>query len=151
MAVEAARDSLTGLDHARPRHLSFASTTLPFKDRQNAGVVGAALSLGEPLATLDVTGSQKAGTSALLAGLDAARAAGLALVTAADRRLAKVASTQELQYGDGAAALVCGTEGVIARPVGHHSVSVDFVDHFRGAVAEFDYTWEERWVRDEAT
>ena len=29
------------------------------------------------------------------------------------------------------------------------SSSVDFVDHFRSAGEEFDYTWEERWIRDE--
>src|SRR5205085_456502 len=29
------------------------------------------------------------------------------------------------------------------------SVSMDFVDHFRGEDSDFDYTWEERWIRDE--
>jgi hypothetical protein len=38
---------------------------------------------------------------------------------------------------------------VIARLVGHHSVSMDFVDHFRGDESDFDYGWEERWIRDE--
>src|SRR5262249_20120235 len=32
---------------------------------------------------------------------------------------------------------------------GSHSISVDFVDHFRGDSEEFDYGWEERWIRDE--
>jgi uncharacterized OB-fold protein len=27
--------------------------------------------------------------------------------------------------------------------------TADFVDHFRGAGEEFDYNWEERWIRDE--
>ena len=26
---------------------------------------------------------------------------------------------------------------------------MDFVDHFRGETAEYDYGWEERWIRDE--
>jgi uncharacterized OB-fold protein len=26
---------------------------------------------------------------------------------------------------------------------------MDFVDHFRGEAAEYDYGWEERWIRDE--
>ena len=38
---------------------------------------------------------------------------------------------------------------MIAKLVGHHSVSMDFVDHFRGDEIEFDYGWEERWIRDE--
>jgi hydroxymethylglutaryl-CoA synthase len=149
MAVEAARDCLTGIGPGGIRNLYLASTTLPFRDRQNAGVVGAALTLEPAVLTADVGGSQKAGTSALLAGLSAARDGALTLVAAADKRLARVASSQELQYGDGAAAFLCGTERPIARLVGHHSVSADFVDHFRGADAEFDYPWEERWVRDE--
>ena len=37
----------------------------------------------------------------------------------------------------------------MARLIGHASRTVDFVDHFRGEGFEFDYTWEERWIRDE--
>ena len=37
----------------------------------------------------------------------------------------------------------------MARLVGRSSLTVDFVDHFRAADREFDYHWEERWVRDE--
>ena len=40
MAVEAARDCLTGIDRTSIAALSLASTTLPYADRQNAGVVG---------------------------------------------------------------------------------------------------------------
>ena len=98
----------------------------------------------------DVGGSLKAGTSALIAGLNASKnGGGPALVAAADKRMARVASTGEMNYGDGAAALLCGTENVIAKLVGHHSVSMDFVDHFRGDETDFDYGWEERWIRDE--
>ena len=39
--------------------------------------------------------------------------------------------------------------GVRAELIGHASRTVDFVDHFRGEGFEFDYTWEERWIRDE--
>jgi len=39
MAVEAARDCLTGLDRAEVQGLTLASTTLPFADRLNAGIV----------------------------------------------------------------------------------------------------------------
>ena len=33
--------------------------------------------------------------------------------------------------------------------VAAQSSTVDFVDHFRAATEPFDYTWEERWIRDE--
>ncbi len=149
MAVEASRDCLTSHKAEDVRNIYFASTTHPFKDRQNAGVIGTALNVEQNLSAMDVGGSLKAGTSALIAGLNASRDGAPSLVAAADKRMARVASANELNYGDGAAALLCGTENVIARLVGHHSVSMDFVDHFRGEDAEFDYGWEERWIRDE--
>ena len=150
MAVEASRDCLTSHEATDVRSLYFASTTHPFKDRQNAGVIGTALSIEQNLLASDVGGSLKAGTSALIAGLNASKnGGGPALVAASDKRMARVASSNELNYGDGAAALLCGTENVIAKLVGHHSVSMDFVDHFRGDESDFDYGWEERWIRDE--
>src|SRR6185437_3404949 len=149
MAVEASRDCLTSHKAEDVRNLFFASTTHPFKDRQNAGVIGTALNVEQNLSATDVGGSLKAGTSALIAGLNASKDGAPSLVAAADKRLARVASSSELNYGDGAAALLCGTENVIARLVGHHSVSMDFVDHFRGDESDFDYGWEERWIRDE--
>jgi len=148
MAVEAARDCLAGLDSKRLRNLYFASTTHPFRDRQNAGVVAAALTIEQGLMAADVAGSLKAGTSALIAGLNAATSEPT-LVVAADKRLTKVASANELQYGDGAAAVLLGDSGVIAERVATHSVSMDFVDHFRGNESPYDYAWEERWIRDE--
>jgi 3-hydroxy-3-methylglutaryl CoA synthase len=112
-------------------------------------VIGTALNVEQNLSAADVGGSLKAGTSALIAGLNASKDGAPSLVAAADKRMARVASSNELNYGDGAAALLCGTENVIAKLVGHHSVSMDFVDHFRGDESDFDYGWEERWIRDE--
>jgi uncharacterized OB-fold protein len=54
-----------------------------------------------------------------------------------------------MQYGDAGAALALGKDKVIAKLIGSHSVTLDFVDHFRGENEEFDYGWEERWIRDE--
>ena len=149
MAVEASRDCLSSHKAEDVRNIYFASTTHPFKDRQNAGVIGTALNVEQNLSATDIGGSLKAGTSALIAGLNASKDGAPSLVAAADKRMARVASANELNYGDGAAALLCGTENVIAKLVGHHSVSMDFVDHFRGEESEFDYGWEERWIRDE--
>ena len=149
MAVEASRDCLASHKAEDVRNIYFASTTHPFKDRQNAGVIGTALNVEQNLSATDIGGSLKAGTSALIAGLNASKEGAPTLVTAADKRMARVASANELNYGDGAAALLCGTENVIAKLVGHHSVSMDFVDHFRGDESDFDYQWEERWIRDE--
>ena len=150
LAVEAARDCLAGAPPADLGAVYFASTTHPFADRQNAGVLATALRLGADLATTDIGASQRAGTSGLLTALNALRATGgSALYVAADDRKARAAATAELLHGAGAAALLLGGEGVIAEFVGGHQVAVDFVDHYRAGDRAFDYNWEERWVRDE--
>ena len=166
MAVAAARDCLrvsNGGSSAAAGHglegIFLASTTLPFRDRQNAGIVANVLMMDPSLLSMDITSSQKAGTSGLITALDVVKAwsindtagngAGSLLYLASEKRRAKPASLQELWYGDAAAALVLGTENVAARLLGSVSRTIDFVDHFRGEDREFDYNWEERWVRDE--
>jgi 3-hydroxy-3-methylglutaryl CoA synthase len=152
MAVEAARDAL-GPDDDRSGidALYFASTTAPFVDRQNAGIVAAALTLEKAIASADVTGSQRCGLSALGQALAAVQggAAKRALVAIGEHRRARAASSQELDNGDGAAAFVVTAEAGAAQFLGRGSVTDDFVDHFRGADSDFDYGWEERWIRDE--
>lgn len=146
MAVEAARDCLAGLAPAGLEQLMLASTTHPYDDRQNAAIVANALHLGASLRVLDVTGSQRAGTSALIGAFSCGART---LVTAGEHRLAKAASPQEMHYGDGAAALLVGQGAPIARLLGAHSETVDFVHQFRSSERAHDYAWEERWIRDE--
>ncbi len=147
MGVAAAREALRPVaPQGAVAELHFASTTLPFLDRQNATVIGEALGLGGDLHTTDATGSQRAGTGALIHAL---RAEGPALVIGADRPLTKPGSAQEMVAGDGAAALLLGSDDVVARFLGAHSLASDLVDHYRGAQARYDYVLEERWVREE--
>lgn len=152
MAVEAARD-LLGVDDDRSHvdALYFGSTTMPFKDRLNSGIIAAALTLDEKVRAVDVASTQRADTSALMQALAAVKAgeAKNALVLAADHRKTKAVTSQELDFGDGAAAVMIGTDNVIATYLGGASLTIDFVDHFKGDTEEFDYNWEERWIRDE--
>lgn len=144
MSVEAARGvALDGVSA-----LSFASTTPPFADLQNATLIASALGLPATLATADFAGSLRAGTSALLNALQS-NAAGNTLVVAADARHAKPGSLQEMQYGAAAVAIGVGTGNVIARLVATASRADAFIDHFRATGEKYDYFWEERWVRDE--
>jgi 3-hydroxy-3-methylglutaryl CoA synthase len=151
MAVAATRDCLAGVDRASVEALYLASTTLPFADRLNAGIVATALNLGEELLAADFTSTQKAATTALITALEATGGGFRrnVLVVASDRREARAGSVYEMLLGDGAAAVLVGNDDVIAEFEGSHSVSHDFVDHYRGAERRFDYTWEERWVREE--
>ncbi|MDX1581832.1 MAG: 3-hydroxy-3-methylglutaryl CoA synthase, partial [Alphaproteobacteria bacterium] len=148
MAVEAGRDGLKGFERGDVKSVYLASTSMPFDDRHNAGLVSAALNLDENIFSLDISSTQRAGTSGLLQALKSA-GDGLSLYLAADHRMAKPGSGQEMQYGDGAAALLLGTENVIAKFLGGHSLARDLVDHYRSANMDFDYALEERWVRDE--
>ena len=151
MAVAAARDCL-GPDEGRSgvRCLLLASNTLPFAERLNAGVVAGALALDEDIDAVDLGGSQRVALGAVEQAVTRVKAgAGDTLVLAADARKARPASTQELDFGDAAAALRVGREGVLAEFLGSGVITADFVDHFRATGQDTDYAWEERWVRDE--
>jgi 3-hydroxy-3-methylglutaryl CoA synthase/uncharacterized OB-fold protein len=146
MAVEAARAALQGRSDPIDA-IAVASTTMPNADLQHSAIIATTLDLPRNIRTADYGFSQRAGTSALCAALRAEGAS--ALVIASDCPLAKPASSQELVYGAGAAALTVGTTGVIAELVATGSVASPLVDHFRQTGADFDYVWEERWVREE--
>lgn len=151
MAVAAARDCLgPSDDRNHVRSLWLASTTLPFADRLNAAVAAEALTLDSGIDARDLGGSLRAGLGALqdaLHQVDSRK--GCALVLAADNRHTRAASSAELDYGDGAAALLVGRGEVVAELLGSATDTLDFVDHFRSAGQEIDYHWEERWVREE--
>ena len=119
MAVEASRDCLTSHDAADVRNIYFASTTHPFEDRQNA-----ASSARRSTSSRTFWPRRQRLPARRHLGADRGPqclgTAAPTLVAAAEQRLTKVASPQELHYGDGAAALLCGTENVIAKLVGHH-------------------------------
>jgi 3-hydroxy-3-methylglutaryl CoA synthase len=151
MAVASSRDCLSGMDKFEVDAVLLCSTTLPFADRLNAGILKTALNLKDELQAADFTSSMRAGTTALI---DAMSMVGSAhcrnvLVTATDKRLARTAQFYEMWFGDGAASMLVGGQNVIAEFIGSHTVTHDFVDHYRGAHSRYDYTWEERWVRDE--
>lgn len=150
MAVEAARDTLTGFDRASVATISLASSTLPFADRLNAGIIKEALNLPDAVAAMDTGGSQRAATSALIQALAAARGgAGPHLALASELRLSRPASEAEMVQGDAAAGVLVGQGALIARFMGSHSTTVDFIDHFRSNGQDHDYGWESRWIRDE--
>ncbi len=151
MAVNAGVDCLTGLDRSKIGGLYFATTTAPYQERLNAGLIATALDLQPEIRTADFTDSVKAGTTALLTACDSIKAgtAKSILVCASDCRLGPAGSYQEEMYGDGAAALLLGNRKVIASLEGSYSLSYDFMDHWRGDGERYNRIWEDRWVRDE--
>ncbi len=150
MAVAAGMDALRGVDRSSIGGVYFASTTMPYKERLNAGIVTAALGVNDQVRAADFSGGVKCGTTALLSALEGVESGRVdnIVVAAADSRLGKPASAQELVFGDGAASVIVGTDNVIAEFKDSYSVTYDFVDHFRGEFSKFDRQWEDRWIRD---
>jgi 3-hydroxy-3-methylglutaryl CoA synthase len=143
MAVEAGRRVSDG---EAPRALLLASTTLPFADLQNSSIVAQALRLPSGVTALDVAGSRRAATSALITALKAREPA---VVIAGEAVVTKPGSAQEMTSGAAAVAIRLGKRDVIARCLAAVSRTEFFVDSFRAAGESFDYGWEERWIRDE--
>jgi 3-hydroxy-3-methylglutaryl CoA synthase len=150
MAAEASIDCLKGSDRSKVDALYFASTTMPYSERQNSGIISLALNLRDDVRSADFSGALKSGTSALLSALEGvgSKSLGQAVVCAADCRLGKMGSPQEMIFGDGGASFLVGDEGVIAEYKGSYSLTCDFVDHYRGSKTTFDRQWEDRWIRD---
>lgn len=147
LGVEAARDCL-GNHIDNIGKLTFASTTSPFADLQNSGIISAALGLDHQVACQDSGGSTRAGLSSLIGHLEKA-AEKSHLVIASDRRRAQPASPAEMRYGSGAAAMLIGQEDLIATFLGGRHLTTPFFDHYRMNGQPYDYYGEERWIRDE--
>ncbi|RMG48204.1 MAG: hydroxymethylglutaryl-CoA synthase family protein [Acidobacteria bacterium] len=141
-AVNFDEDSLTlathavqwGLRHVSSCHgLYFASTTAPYWEKLNAGLIAAACDLDEEVTVADFGGSVRSGTIALGCALDRVAASDLTniIVAAADVRDAPPESVEEQIFGDAGAAIVIGHDPVIARYLGRATVYDDFLDIVR--------------------
>ena len=152
MAVAAGIDCLKGTDPNKVDGTFFASTTFPYKERQNAQILSDAFNLRADIRTADFADSLKSGTTAVLSALDAVKAGSAEnlIVCASDTRIGKAGSAQEELFGDGAASLLLGNDNVIAKVIGSYSVSYDFVDHWRADGDQYDRQWEDRFIRDVA-
>ena len=145
MGLEAARDCLRNSDRSI-NSISLASTTFPFADRSNSGIISDALNLPAEIGNEDLFGSRRAASSALSRFF---RSKSEGLLVASDARDTKPGSTQEMLYGHGAAAVHLGEGDTIADIIAAASVHEDLVDQYRSSGVDFDYSLEERWVREE--
>jgi hydroxymethylglutaryl-CoA synthase len=150
MAVAAGMDCLNGFERAKVEGVYFASTTPPYQEKESAAIIATALDLSTNILTADLSNSLKAGTGAVIAACDSIRTggAGSILICGSDCRLGKPGSPQEMVFGDGAAAFLLGSDGVIASLEGSFSVSYDFPDYRRSEDDKFVRTTEERFIRE---
>ena len=122
----------------RPDAVFFATTTSPYGEKQGAATIAAVLDLPPATRTVDLADTLRAGTSALLAGLDAlAGVARRVLVTAGDCRLGEPESAGEQSYGDAGAAVLLGGDAGRAEVVAVHSIADEFLGTWRTREQEF--------------
>ena len=148
MAVEAARDCVKDIDCSSIDGLYLATTTSPYKEKQASAVVAAALGLRRGILTIDFAGSLRAGSNAMRAALDAVKAgsARRVLVVAADCRLGIPRSEFEMNFGDGAAALLVGDENIAVSVECSYSHTNEFLDLWRTESDDFIRSWEDRFI-----
>jgi 3-hydroxy-3-methylglutaryl CoA synthase/uncharacterized OB-fold protein len=146
MAVEAARlarRSLTG--DAALNMLWFTTANPAYLDKNNASAIHAALRLDSSLPAVDFGGALRSGVGALRAALDAN---GCVLTIASDMRDGLPTSTDESQGGDGAAAVIVGSDDdgpVIAEFLGAASATEEFIERWRTPGSRRSRAWEERF------
>ncbi len=147
MAVAAASDCLRGFDRRQIDGLLLASTTLPYKEKQSAATVAAAIDLNKEIITVDLTDSIRAGTIALFIAINMVKSGAMknALVIASDCRLGAPQSEFESLFGDGAAALLVGNSEVAVNINGSHAITDEFLGMWRTNDDIFVRSWEDRF------
>jgi len=151
MAVEAGRDCIKDIQQDSIDALYFATTTPPYKEKQSASIIAAALDLRTDIITADFSNSIRSGTVAIRAALDAVKAgsAKKVLVIAADCRIPPPNSTFEPIFGDGAVALLIGEGEAVLEIEGSYYLTSEFVDIWRLEYDRITRTWEDRFVLEE--
>jgi 3-hydroxy-3-methylglutaryl CoA synthase len=131
--------------------LFFASTTSPYKEKQAASIIAAAVDLPEETRTADFTDSLRSGTIALNSAIDAVKSgsAESIMVAVSDSRMGAGKSQFEQLFGDGAVALTIGSSDVIASIEGSYSLYSELFDLWRIQGDTFVQSWEERFILTE--
>ena len=146
MAVEAARLARrTAPDDTAVGALWFSTANPAYLDKNNASAIHAALRLDSQVGALDFGGALRSGVGALRTALDGN---GCVLVIASDMRGGLPTSTDESQGGDGAAAIVVGSDAdgpVIAEFLGAASATEEFIERWRAPGSDRSRAWEERF------
>lgn len=150
MAVSASIDCLKGTDPKTVDAVFLATTTPPYIERLNANIVANALDFRRDARNADFANCLRAGTSALLAAIDAVKAGSLknVLVAITDMRMGGAGGEDEQMLGDGAAAFLVSNDGVAVEVEGYYNLSDDMVDYWRAEGDTYIRSWEDRFGRD---
>ncbi len=144
MGFEAARLTLRAAD-TKPSQVIFSTVTPTYADRTNATAIHAALRLPGSVPAIDCNGSVRSGAGAFRMALQSSVPT---LVIHADARDGLPTSGDEAAGGDGAAAMLIGSDGdgpLLAEYLGGAAVSSEFVDRWRTPGETRSKLWEDRF------
>jgi hydroxymethylglutaryl-CoA synthase len=146
LAVEAARLARRSAPEGTEVGALWFSTANPaYLDKNNASTIHAALRLDTAVGAADFGGALRSGVSALRTALDGN---GCVMAVASDMRGGLPTSADESQGGDGAAAIVVGSDAdgpVIAEYLGAASATEEFIERWRAPGSNRSKAWEERF------
>jgi hydroxymethylglutaryl-CoA synthase len=147
MAVAAALDCLKGSEE-QPQGLFFATTTNPYREKQGAAVIASAVDLNRESLTADFSSSLRAGSIAMKSAADAVKSgsAKSIMIAASDCRLGGPQGRNEQLLGDGAAAIIIGSDQTIADIESGYSIFNDFTDYWRNSTDDFIQSAEGRFI-----
>lgn len=150
MAVAAVQECLHGSDRSRIRAFYLASTTAPYREKQNAAIVASVLDMDRACFTADQANSLRAGTIGLRLALDAVKSGSAeeAMVVASDCRLGAPGGRFEQIFGDGAVAIAVGDKNVIAEVEDSLCIFDDFTDEWRMGSDLFVRSGETRFIEE---
>lgn len=149
MAVEAARKALKPREKGCITSLYFASVSAPYLEKSNAAVIATACDLRREILSADLTACTKSGTTAIKAAMDsvAATPGTKVLVAAADCRNAHPKSEKEHLFGDAGAAVILGTEDLLATIDCFSTVTDEIVDVWRNDGERYVNVGEDRFIK----
>jgi len=149
MAVAATLDCMAS-NAKEVNGLFFATTTAPYKEKQSAAIIAGAADLSRECHTADFTNSLRAGTIALKSAIVTVQSgsAETVVVTASDCRIGAAQGVFEQLLGDGAAALMIGSNNLIAEIEGSYSLFSEFTDMWRTDEDLFIRSAENRFISD---
>ena len=150
MAVGAALDCMRN-GQRQVDGLFLGSTSSPYKEKQAAAIIAAAIDLPAQIRTADFTDSLRSGTIALSSAVDAVKSGSCenVMVVVSDSRMGAGKSQFEQLLGDGAVAFTIGRSDVVATVEGSYSIFSEILDTWRQEGSSFVQSWEERFILTE--
>ena len=156
MGAEAARAAKRDAASAAVDAIWFSTTSPAYLEKTNAGAIHAVLRLQQESSAADFGGAARSGIAALGAALRAAAGGSSTMVVTSDIRTGLATGRDESDGGDGAAAILVGTESsaggeaetatLLAECIAQASATEEFTDRWRTPGDVSAKQWEERFA-----